>query len=103
MASEKELSELQRFKEAHDRLYTITKQVHDTFAHGHTSIKQGVFEELLQASLAMLTEGNVIIAMMSPEEEPEIVQAKKTPARKAVKKRQRKKWTMRLRMLRRSR
>ena len=71
---------LKDFRDAHDRLYTITKQLHDTFERGELTIKQGAFEEMIRASQSMLMQSEDLLKKI--ESAAEAKEAKAAPAPK---------------------
>ena len=60
-------SQVKRLDDAHDRLYKISHQIHATLQHGHTSLTQANFEELLKASMLLLTECDIVASVLSPK------------------------------------
>ena len=81
---------LKDFRDAYDRLYTITKQLHDTFERGELTIKQGAFEEMIRASQSMLIQSDDLLkkidaaAEASAEPAPKKPAVRKSPAKKAA-------------------
>lgn len=70
MASETTPNDLKVIQPAYDRLYDITKKLHDDFAAGQTTIERHTFEEMLAASQGMLLELKALLAAAPAEVDP---------------------------------
>ncbi len=81
MATDNKETVLTTFMQATQRLATVTFRLRDTFQHGHTTIKQGEFEEMIQASLDLLLQSDAVATLLGGEKPA----AKKALAKAAAK------------------
>jgi uncharacterized membrane protein len=77
-------NEVERTLAAHQRLFAITKQVSDSVAHGHTTVRANDFNELIAAAQALMDEEHHLVELLQAEIAKR--RARKTVAKKAVKK-----------------
>ena len=83
MASKTTSNDLHPVRPVYERLYTITKKLHDDFAGGQTTIERHVLEEMLAASQSMLlTLKDLLPAGPVKDETASAPPALKTAARK---------------------
>lgn len=76
--------EVERTLAAHQRLFAITKQVSDSVAHGHTTVRADDFNELIAAAQALMDEEHHLVELLQAEIAKR--RARKTGAKKAAKK-----------------
>ncbi len=77
-------NEVERTLAAHQRLFAITKQVSDSVAHGHTTVRANDFNELIAAAQALMDEEHHLVELLQAEIAKR--RARKPVAKKAVKK-----------------
>lgn len=77
-------NEVERTLAAHQRLFAITKQVSDSVAHGHTTVRANDFNELIAAAQALMDEEHHLVELLQAEIAKR--RARKSGAKKAAKK-----------------
>jgi hypothetical protein len=79
-------NEVERTLAAHRRLFTITKMVSDSVAHGHTTVRANDFNELIAAAQALMDEEHHLVELLQAEiAKRRARKTAKKPAKKAAK------------------
>lgn len=75
---------VQSFQIAQERLSTITQQLHRAFVAGEMKVKQSAFEEMLQASFALVEQGTALVALLGGSDEDKVGILTKSSVKKSA-------------------